>query len=172
MFKLHHIRNNKLCKLCELSVFSNKNCNVHKSTNAAKLELGQAYAPHEVENKGPVGEYFTPPLKSEKPYSLVLPPPNITGALHLGHVLTVTLEDVLVKWNRMRGVKTLWVPGMDHAGIATQVVVEKRLWKERKQTRHDLGRELFEKEVWKWKEEKAPVIGKFLLIRCLLKIFR
>lgn len=65
----------------------------------------------------------------------------------------------------MRGVKTLWVPGMDHAGIATQVVVEKRLWKERKQTRHDLGRELFEKEVWKWKEEKAPVIGKFLLIQ-------
>lgn len=61
-------------------------------------ELTQAYVPHEVENKGPVGEYFKPPLKLEKPFSLVLPPPNITGVLHLGHVLTVTIEDVLIKW--------------------------------------------------------------------------
>ena len=78
-----------------------------------------------------------------------MPPPNVTGELHLGHALTATVEDILIRWHRMQGDPTLWLPGVDHAGIATQNVVEKQLAKEG-MTRHDLGREEFEKRVWQW----------------------
>ncbi|KAF4384717.1 hypothetical protein F8388_004024 [Cannabis sativa] len=88
---------------------------------------------------------------SKPPFTIVLPPPNVTGALHIGHALTAAIEDTIIRWRRMGGYNTLWVPGMDHAGIATQVVVEKKLMRERKLTRHDLGRENFVSEVWKWK---------------------
>ncbi|XP_077968716.1 valine--tRNA ligase-like [Styela clava] len=91
-------------------------------------------------------------------FMMCLPPPNVTGKLHLGHALTNTVEDVLTRWHRMRGETTLWNPGCDHAGIATQVVVERKLKRERNISRHDIGREAFLKEVWKWKEEKGNSI--------------
>ncbi|XP_044161378.1 valine--tRNA ligase, mitochondrial isoform X2 [Bufo gargarizans] len=91
-------------------------------------------------------------------FSLCIPPPNVTGSLHLGHALTVAIEDSLVRWRRMLGQKVLWVPGSDHAGIATQTVVEKNLHKERGVSRHDLGREEFLKAVWEWKESKGDRI--------------
>lgn len=94
---------------------------------------------------------------SLKPYVIVIPPPNVTGVLHVGHALNNSIQDVLVRWNRMRGRDALWIPGVDHAGIATQNVVERKLAKEKK-TRHDLGRENFLKEVWKWKEENGNTI--------------
>ncbi|XP_071050505.1 valine--tRNA ligase [Onthophagus taurus] len=128
-----------------------------KSTTAKK-DFAAAYNPKLIEENADNSEYFYATNNGRK-YSLILPPPNITGILHLGHALAVTVEDVLVRWHRMRGFDTVWVPGMDHAGIATQVVVEKKLYKEKGLTRHDFGREAFEKEVWKWKEEKEEVIG-------------
>ncbi|MCL2100984.1 MAG: valine--tRNA ligase [Fibromonadales bacterium] len=86
-------------------------------------------------------------------FSIVIPPPNVTGALHLGHALNNTIQDILVRYNRKLGKNTLWIPGTDHAGIATQAVVEKRLMQEEKKTRHDLGREELVKRIWKWKDE-------------------
>lgn len=100
------------------------------------------------------------PVKTdyEDKFVIVIPPPNVTGTLHLGHALTTAVQDTLVRWHRMKGRMVLWNPGCDHAGIATQVVVEKKLWREQKQSRHDLGREKFVEEVWKWKEEKGDRI--------------
>ncbi|MDD4363592.1 MAG: valine--tRNA ligase, partial [Atribacterota bacterium] len=88
----------------------------------------------------------------EKNYSIVMPPPNITGSLHIGHALNNTLQDIMIRWKRMQGYNTLWLPGTDHAGIATQNVVEREIAKEGK-TRYDLGREEFEKRAWLWREE-------------------
>lgn len=93
------------------------------------------------------------PQSTGETFSMCIPPPNVTGSLHVGHALTVAIQDALVRWHRMRGDCVLWVPGSDHAGIATQAVVEKRLWKERGLRRQELGREDFLREVWKWKEE-------------------
>ncbi len=98
---------------------------------------------------------------SKDRYVVVIPPPNVTGILHMGHALNNTIQDILVRWQRMRGKDTLWVPGVDHAGIATQNVVERKLAKEKK-TRHELGRENFLKEVWKWKEEHGSTITRQL----------
>ncbi|KAK0703065.1 tRNA synthetases class I-domain-containing protein [Lasiosphaeria miniovina] len=86
-------------------------------------------------------------------FVIPLPPPNVTGALHCGHALANSLQDTLIRWYRMRGFKTVWVPGCDHAGISTQSVVEKMLWKKEKKTRIDLGREDFTKLVWEWKDD-------------------
>ncbi|KAI4890325.1 hypothetical protein NFI96_018351 [Prochilodus magdalenae] len=91
-------------------------------------------------------------------FMICIPPPNVTGSLHLGHALTNAIQDCLTRWHRMRGETTLWNPGCDHAGIATQVVVEKKLMRERGMSRHDLGRENFIQEVWKWKNEKGDRI--------------
>ncbi|XP_049829740.1 valine--tRNA ligase [Schistocerca gregaria] len=91
-------------------------------------------------------------------FVMIIPPPNVTGSLHLGHALTNSIEDAITRWNRMKGRTTLWVPGCDHAGIATQVVVEKKLWKEEKKTRHDIGREKFIEKVWQWRKEKGDTI--------------
>ncbi|XP_077645041.1 valine--tRNA ligase [Lonchura striata] len=91
-------------------------------------------------------------------FVMCLPPPNVTGTLHLGHALTVAIQDTLTRWNRMRGLTTLWAPGCDHAGIATQVVVERRLLRSRGLSRHQLGRQAFLDEVWRWKEEKGDRI--------------
>ncbi len=98
---------------------------------------------------------------SPHPYVIVIPPPNVTGILHMGHALNSSIQDILIRWNRMKGVDTLWVPGVDHAGIATQNVVEKKLAKEKK-TRWDLGREKFLEEVWKWKHENGSTITRQL----------
>ncbi|XP_049606433.1 valine--tRNA ligase, mitochondrial isoform X2 [Syngnathus scovelli] len=91
-------------------------------------------------------------------FSLCIPPPNVTGTLHLGHALTVAIEDALVRWRRMQGQRVLWVPGCDHAGIATQSVVERMLLREKGKHRQDLTREEFLQEVWKWKNEKGDEI--------------
>jgi valyl-tRNA synthetase len=102
--------------------------------------------------------YFTPVLDAEKPrFSIVIPPPNVTGRLHIGHALVNTLQDVIVRWKRMSGFNTLWVPGTDHAGIATQMVVERELSKEGI-SRQDLGREEFVRRVWEWKESYGDQI--------------
>ncbi len=94
---------------------------------------------------------------SKKPFTIVIPPPNVTGILHMGHALNNTLQDILIRWKRMQGFNSLWVPGTDHAGIATQNVVEKKLAKEGKK-RSDLGREDFVNRVWKWREEYGNTI--------------
>ncbi|KAM4549628.1 valine--tRNA ligase, mitochondrial isoform 2-T2 [Fundulus diaphanus] len=94
----------------------------------------------------------------DQTFSLCIPPPNVTGSLHLGHALTVAVQDALVRWRRMQGYKVLWVPGCDHAGIATQTVVERRLLREKGKHRQDFTREEFLQEVWKWKNEKGEEI--------------
>jgi len=123
------------------------------------IELPSQYAPAEVE--GPRYErwekagYFTADANSTAPaYTIVIPPPNVTGSLHIGHALDHTLIDALVRRRRMQGYNTLWLPGMDHAGIATQNVVERELAKEGL-SRHDLGREAFVERVWRWKAESG-----------------
>ena len=119
-------------------------------------ELPKTYAPSEFEDriyqnwveKG----YFTPDPDSTAPsFSVVIPPPNVTGQLHMGHALDETLQDILVRTKRMQGFNTLWVPGTDHAGIATQIKVEERLRVDEGLTRYDLGREKFLERVWAWK---------------------
>jgi valyl-tRNA synthetase len=95
--------------------------------------------------------------KSSKKFSIVIPPPNVTGRLHMGHALNNSLQDVLVRFNRMKGLETLWQPGTDHAGIATQAIVEKNLTKEGL-NKNDLGRDKFIERVWKWKEESGGII--------------
>ncbi|CAH1281353.1 unnamed protein product [Diabrotica balteata] len=143
IFRCNHL--NKLC-IRRYVIYNQKN-----------LELDQAYVPHKVENVTKPN-YFKPQQKQSRPFILVLPPPNITGTLHIGHALTATIQDVLVRWKQMQGFETLWIPGTDHAGIATQVVVEKLLWSENKQTRHNIGRELFIEKVHEWRKEKSPII--------------
>lgn len=102
--------------------------------------------------------YFHGDENSNKPpYSIVIPPPNVTGSLHMGHALNNTLQDILIRYHKLKGCETMWIPGTDHAGIATQNVVEKMLQKEGL-TRHDLGREKFIERVWKWKEESGGTI--------------
>lgn len=130
---------------------------------ASTPELPTQYAPADVE--GPLYErwvergYFTADAKSDKPaYTVVIPPPNVTGSLHLGHAFEHTLIDALTRRKRMQGYETLWQPGMDHAGIATQNVVERELAKDGK-SRHDLGREAFVERVWQWKEESGGQIS-------------
>ncbi|ADR19219.1 valine--tRNA ligase [Calditerrivibrio nitroreducens] len=103
-------------------------------------------------------KYFHADENSQKPsYSIVIPPPNVTGSLHMGHALNNTLQDILIRYHKLIGFETMWIPGTDHAGIATQNVVEKMLHSEGL-TRHDLGREKFIERVWKWKEESGGTI--------------
>lgn len=130
---------------------------------AANPELPTQYAPAEVEGKlyerWVERGYFEADEKSGKPpYTIVIPPPNVTGSLHLGHAFEHTIIDALTRRKRMQGYETLWQPGMDHAGIATQNVVERELAKEGK-SRHDLGRTDFVERVWQWKEESGGQIS-------------
>lgn len=92
-------------------------------------------------------------VKPEGSFVIPIPPPNVTGSLHMGHALTNALQDTMIRWQRMKGKTTLWLPGMDHAGISTQSVVEKTLWKKEKKTRHDIGRDAMMKLIWDWKDE-------------------
>ncbi len=101
------------------------------------------------------------------PYTIVIPPPNVTGALHLGHALNNTLQDILIRSKRMQGFNTLWMPGTDHAGIATQAVVERRLLQEEKKSRHDLGREALVARIWAWKDEyEARILDQLKQMGC------
>ena len=103
------------------------------------------------------GAFAADPAGAKAPYTIMMPPPNVTGSLHMGHALTMTLQDVLTRYNRMRGRDALWQPGTDHAGIATQMVVERQLAAQNT-SRHDLGREAFLKRVWQWKEQSGGTI--------------
>lgn len=123
----------------------------------AVKELAKGYEPKDIEDKWisywEENKTFTPEVeKVKRPYSIVIPPPNVTGTLHMGHALNITLQDILCRFHRQLGYDVLWVPGTDHAGIATQNVVERQLAQEGK-TRDDLGREKFVERVWQWKEE-------------------
>ena len=125
-------------------------------------ELPSAFTPAEMEaplyEKWIKARYFQADATSNKPpFTIVIPPPNVTGSLHIGHALDHTLQDTLTRMKRMKGFEALWLPGMDHAGIATQNVVEKQLASQGL-SRHDLGREEFVKKVWKWKEESGGAI--------------
>ncbi|CAI2379925.1 unnamed protein product [Moneuplotes crassus] len=106
---------------------------------------------------------------AKKPYVMMIPPPNVTGALHLGHALMLVIEDCITRWRKMSGYEVLWLPGMDHAGISTQSVVESKLWKESQTTRHDLGREKFVEQVWNWKNEYGgKIVNQFQRYGCAL----
>ena len=127
-------------------------------------ELSKAYEPTEVEARCYAfwleKNYFRAEATSDKPaFSIVLPPPNVTGSLHIGHALTATIQDILTRWKRMSGFNALWLPGTDHAGIATQMVVEKELKKTEGKSRHDLGRAEFLERVWEWKARYGARIG-------------
>ena len=127
-----------------------------------KKELAATFTPADIEaplyQKWLLAGYFTADAKSTKPpFTIVIPPPNVTGSLHIGHALDHTLQDVLIRMKRMKGFEALWLPGMDHAGIATQNVVEKQL-AAKGLSRHDLGREAFVAKVWEWKEESGGLI--------------
>lgn len=125
------------------------------------MELPKTYNPDETEKpwypKWESRGYFKPKKGPSKPYSIVIPPPNVTGSLHMGHALNNTLQDILSRWHRMKGDRTVWVPGTDHGGIATQNVVEKLIRSEKK-TRHDLGREKFLERMWQWRKESGDTI--------------
>src|ERR1700741_741801 len=126
--------------------------------------MEKTYAPHELERR--IYErweshgWFAPSGQGS-PYSIVIPPPNVTGTLHMGHACQHTLMDALTRYHRMQGDNTLWQPGTDHAGIATQMVVERQLMMDGK-SRHDLGREQFVKKIWDWKEESGGTITRQL----------
>ena len=120
--------------------------------------LSDRYSPSEVEGKTyqwwESNGYFKSQDRSTKPpFSIILPPPNVTGFLHMGHALDHTIQDLLIRWKRMSGYNAMWLPGTDHAGIATQTVVEKELKKTKNLTRHQLGRDAFVEQVWQWKHQ-------------------
>jgi len=132
-------------------------------------ELPKAYEPGAIEMRW--AEYWVqeklfhvetpapgPPEKDSRPvFTLLLPPPNVTGRLHMGHMMEQTQMDVIVRWHRMRGFISLWLPGTDHAGIATQMLVERQLASEGKQ-RREMGREKFLERVWEWRREYGGAI--------------
>ena len=125
---------------------------------AEEHNIPKVYDPASVEKKWykywEEHRYFHAEVEADKkPFSIVIPPPNITGQLHMGHALDNTLQDILIRWHRMMGDNTLWMPGYDHAGLATQIKVEEVLKKEEGKTRYDLGREEFIKRVWEWKDK-------------------
>ena len=129
--------------------------------------MEKTYDPKKIEAKWysfwEKGKFFQANVHSNKPpYSIVIPPPNVTGVLHMGHALVNTLQDVLIRWKRMSGYETLWIPGTDHAGIATQTVVERHLMTSEGKRRQDYEREAFLKIVWEWKEKSESIILKQL----------
>jgi len=137
-------------------------------------ELPSRYDPslyeNEIYTEWEASGAFTPPAEAtpgRETFTVMIPPPNVTGVLHMGHALDGTIQDIVVRHKRMQGFDTLWVPGTDHAGIATQAVVEKKIYAEQKKTRDDLGREAFLGEIWKWKEENgATILNQFKALGC------
>ncbi len=126
--------------------------------SAAQERIYQTWLNHDLFHSEPDGR---------PPYSIVIPPPNVTGALHLGHALNNTLQDVLVRLRRMQGFNAMWMPGTDHAGIATQAVVERRIREEEGKSRHDLGREQLVRRIWEWKDQyEARIIGQLKQLGC------
>ena len=124
--------------------------------------LNKTYNPQEIETSWyerseASGAFACDPQSSKSPYTIMMPPPNVTGSLHMGHALTFTLQDILIRYHRMIGRDALWQPGMDHAGIATQMVVERKLAADNV-SRRDLGREAFVEKIWEWKAESGGMI--------------
>jgi valyl-tRNA synthetase len=131
-----------------------------------KMELSTRYDSSGIEEelyqRWEESGFFKPGVSDkDKPYTIMMPPPNVTGVLHIGHAFNITYQDIIIRWRRMMGYKTLWVPGSDHAGIATQNVVERKLKKEGI-TRQELGREKFIERVWEWKKEHGGTISRQL----------
>src|SRR5438105_2457534 len=126
-------------------------------------DLPKAYDPSAIESRW--AEYWVKeklfslptPDSSDRVFTLLLPPPNVTGRLHMGHMLNQTEMDIIIRWKRMSGYKTLWLPGTDHAGIATQMMVERQLASEGKK-RTEMGREAFLERVWEWKRQYGNAI--------------
>ena len=121
-------------------------------------EMPKVYEPQQVENEiykmWEGNGYFRPSnQEGAKPFTIVMPPPNVTGQLHMGHAMDATLQDTLIRFKRMQGYDALWVPGVDHAGIATQIKVEEELRTKEGLSRYDLGREKFLERVWDWKHQ-------------------
>ncbi|HSF47846.1 MAG TPA: class I tRNA ligase family protein, partial [Burkholderiales bacterium] len=132
----------------------------HSAPPNVDMELAKSFAPHEIERRWyslwEERGYFRP-AGVGKPYCIMLPPPNVTGTLHMGHAFQDTLMDILIRYRRMQGFNTLWQPGTDHAGIATQIVVERQL-EAKKISRRELGREAFLAKVWEWKQRSGSTI--------------
>jgi valyl-tRNA synthetase len=142
------------------------NCNFGLEEGSFVMELEKTYDPRKVEEKWykyweENNLFHSEKDEAKKPFTIVIPPPNVTGILHMGHGLNNTLQDIIIRWKRMQGFNALWLPGTDHAGIATQNVVEKQLSKEGK-SRHKIGREAFIEMVWKWREKYGSTIIKQL----------
>jgi valyl-tRNA synthetase len=137
------------------------------TAEAHTSEIAKAYDPSGVEGHWvarweELGVFKADVASAKPPFVLACPPPNVTGSLHLGHAVNGTIQDILARARRMQGFEVLWQPGTDHAGIATQYVVEKKLYREERKTRHDLGREAFLERVWAWKQESGDAIyGQF-----------
>src|SRR5437660_7278907 len=135
-------------------------------------ELYKQYDPREAQQRWlqfweEHGYFHSRPDSNRRPYCIVIPPPNVTGALHMGHALNDTLQDVLIRFHRMQGDNTLWMPGTDHAGIATQAVVERRVREEDGKTRHQLGREELVKRIWQWKDQyEARILRQLRELGC------
>jgi len=135
-------------------------------------ELPKQYDPHAAQERWLAfweqrGYWHVRPDDAREPFCIVIPPPNVTGALHMGHALNNTLQDVLIRWKRMLGFNVLYMPGTDHAGIATQAVVEKRIRETEKKTRHDLGREELIKRIWAWKDQyEKRILGQLRELGC------
>lgn len=136
------------------------------------IELPPQYDPKEAQQKwltfwNERGYFHSRPDPNRTPYTIVIPPPNVTGALHMGHALNNTLQDVLIRWRRMQGYNAEWMPGTDHAGIATQAVVEKLTLQQEKKTRHELGRDELIKRIWDWKDKyEARILGQLRELGC------
>ena len=130
------------------------------------MTLDSRFAPGEIEPRlyegwENAGRFAAHPDSNAAPFTIMIPPPNVTGSLHMGHALTFTVQDVLIRWRRMQGRDALWQPGTDHAGIATQMVVERLLAAEGKD-RRQMGREAFVERVWQWKAESGGTITRQL----------
>lgn len=134
--------------------------------------LEKAYVPAQVESEiydlWQRNDAFRADETSAKPpFTIMMPPPNVTGVLHMGHALNNTIQDIVIRFRRMQGFEALWLPGTDHAGIATQAVVEKKIWTERRQTRQDLGREAFLAEIWEWRRHHGDfILGQLRRLGC------
>jgi valyl-tRNA synthetase len=136
------------------------------------IDLPKQYDPHAAQKRwldfwNERGYFHSRPDSNREPFTIVIPPPNVTGALHMGHALNNTLQDVLIRWRRMQGYNALWMPGTDHAGIATQAVVERRVREEENKTRHDLGREELVRRIWQWKDQyEKRILGQLRELGC------
>jgi valyl-tRNA synthetase len=136
------------------------------------IELTKQYDPHAAQERWLAlweekGYFHGEPDPARQAFCIVIPPPNVTGALHLGHALNNTLQDILTRWRRMQGYNALWIPGTDHAGIATQAVVERRIQEEEKKNRHDLGREALVARIWTWKDQyEARILRQLRELGC------